>query len=71
MIDVMMFSSSPMLEIALLSSSLLQENSQDSTVKKLREVIQKCESDGLVDIDLGGHTYTRPPSVVQGSATDQ
>ncbi|CAK9088579.1 Uncharacterized protein SCF082_LOCUS41831 [Durusdinium trenchii] len=47
------------------------ENSQDSTVKKLREVIQKCESDGLVDIDLGGHTYTRPPSVVQGSATDQ
>ena len=24
-----------------------------------------CETDGMVDLNLGGHTYKRPPAVIQ------
>lgn len=48
-----------------------QENGSDSDLQSLRKVIQKCESNGMVDFDLGGHTYNRPAQVVQGNAPDQ
>ena len=48
-----------------------QENGSDSDLQSLRKVIQKCETNGMIDFDLGGHTYTRPAQVVQGNAPDQ
>ena len=48
-----------------------QENGTDGPVKTLRETIQQCETAGLVDFELAGHCYNRPPAVVQGVSTDQ
>ncbi|CAK9115722.1 unnamed protein product [Durusdinium trenchii] len=50
---------------------LVEENGQDGAVTTLREVIRKCESMNMVDVELGGHTYSRPPQVVQGLANDR
>lgn len=49
----------------------MQEGSQDSDLKTLRAAIQYCESKGMVDFELGGHVYSRPPSVVQGHSADK
>lgn len=48
----------------------LQEGGRDSGLMTLRQVIQQCESSGLVDMELGGHTYSRPAAVVQGLSAD-
>ena len=48
-----------------------QDKGQDGNVMSLRSLIQKCEADGMVDIDLGGHTYQQPPAVMQGMESDQ
>ena len=40
-------------------------------MKSLREALQHYEASGMVDFELGGHTYTRPASVVQGVSGDQ
>ena len=49
----------------------MQEGGQDSDLKSLRAAIQYCESKGMVDFELGGHVYSRPPSVVQGHTSDK
>ena len=49
----------------------LQERGQDGSVVSLRSLIPKCEADGMVDLGLGGHTYKRPPAVMQGMESDQ
>lgn len=48
-----------------------QEQGVDGTVQMLRSIIQKCESSGMVDFEIGGHIYSRPPAVVQGNSPDQ
>ena len=48
-----------------------QENGSDGPVKSLKEVIQQCEASGMVDFQLAGHVFSRPPAVVQGVSADQ
>ena len=49
----------------------MQESGNDGPLKTLREILQQCEAQGLVDLELGGHTYSRPASVVQGMVGDR
>ena len=55
----------------ILMGFAFQESGADGPVKPLRQVIQQCESAGLVDLEIGGHTHSRPASVVQGNSPDQ
>lgn len=48
-----------------------QENGHDSDLKSLRSVLQQCEATGMVDFELGGHTFSRPAAVVQGLSADK
>ena len=48
-----------------------QENGSDGPIKSLKEVIQQCEASGMVDFQLAGHVFSRPPAVVQGVSVDQ
>ena len=50
---------------------VLQESGNDGPLRSLREILQHCETNGMVDLELGGHSYSRPASVVQGVARDQ
>ncbi|CAK9008793.1 Uncharacterized protein SCF082_LOCUS10019 [Durusdinium trenchii] len=50
---------------------VLEESGHDSDLKTLRSVIQHCETSGMVDFEIGGHTFSRPASVVQGLSADK
>lgn len=53
------------------SKSSAQENGHDSELKTLRQVLQQLEASGMVDLEIGGHTFSRPAAVVQGLAADK
>jgi len=55
----------------LICFTRFQESGHDGPVQTLQQVIQKLESDGMIDFTLGGHEYTRPADVVQGRAPDR
>ncbi|CAK8986598.1 Uncharacterized protein SCF082_LOCUS619 [Durusdinium trenchii] len=50
---------------------VLEEGGHDGDLKTLRGVIQQCEAAGMVDFELGGHSFSRPAAVVQGKSGDQ
>lgn len=51
-------------------SKLIQENGADGDLQVLRQIIQKCEANGMVDFELANHNYSRPAIVVQGRSAD-
>lgn len=55
----------------IIISVFCQESGSDGPVTTLRDVIQKQESAGMIDMALGGHDYSRPAGVVQGRDADR
>ncbi|CAK9100995.1 unnamed protein product [Durusdinium trenchii] len=49
---------------------IYEENSVDGPMQSLRTILQRIESQGIVDFQLGGHKVARPPDVQQGKAPD-